>query len=553
MFLKRYKNLYKFKPYFAKYKGLIAILVICMVIASSMGMVLAYLMSEQLSAISNIEISNMIKFTILIVAAVFIHHLTWFYWDKISAIIGNKIARDIRKDILENTLSTKYQVVKEKSTGFYLERLNDDTNEVSFFVQNVAGTLVDVFTNVCFLIIIFFLNWQCGLLFTCGLVVLYLFDLWKIKCTLKHTKKIKVLSEQMDSKMNEVVRGIKDIKGLGIKEEAIKQNTKINEEFSKQNTKMKCDVTLLERARTFTQWLIDALLVLVCAFWLFPTGQITVVVILIIFNYKSLMYDTIGFFSQIKGYYVQGDFKASRILEIINDDNKEIFGDEPLSNNNSIEVKNLSFAYQNKKVLENISFSLVPNTASVLVGASGSGKSTLFSLLTKLNDVEDKKIFIGNKDINKIDEQNLKENVSIVNQEPFVFNASIMDNLKIVRPNATDREIFDACKKANIHNEITEMEDGYNTILTENGNNLSGGQKQRLSIARAILKNTKIILFDEPTSALDKENQTLFLQTIQELKTAKTIFVIAHKLNDLSMFDQVLELKNGQINIIKAD
>lgn len=121
-----------------------------------------------------------------------------------------------------------------------------------------------------------------------------------------------------------------------------------------------------------------------------------------------------------------------------------------------------------------------------------------------------------------------------------------------MKPNAIDEEVFAACKKSNIYNESMEMGNGYDTILTENGNNLSGGQKQRLSIARAILKNTKIILFDEPTSALDKENQTLFLQTIQELKTTKTIFVIAHKLNDLSMFDQILELKNVEINFSKG-
>lgn len=548
MFFKKYKNLYKFKPYFTKYKTLIITLIICMVIASSMGMVLAYLMSEQLSAISNVVISNMIKFTIMIIITVFIHHLTWFLWDKISAIIGNNVASDIRKDLVKSTIESSYQTIKENSTGFYLERLNDDTNEISFFLQNVAGTLVDVFTNLSFLIIIFFLNWQCALFFSIGLIVLYLLDLLKIKIELKFTEQIKLLNEQMNSNMSEVIRGIKDIKGLGIKSQILDKSNEINQKIAKINTKMKNDVTLIERLRTFTQWLIDSILVIICAIWLFPTGQISVVVILIIINYKSLMYDTIGFFSKIKGYYIQGEFKAKRLLDIIECRDVDVFGSQKLFKCNSINVKNLSFTYQDKIVLNDVSFEIKPNTATLISGVSGSGKSTLFSLLTKLNKIEDKKIFLSNKDINEIDEESLKSNLSIVYQEPFIFNATIKDNLSIVDKNASDDKIISACKKANIHNEIMSLQDGYNTVLTENGNNLSGGQKQRLAIARVLLKNSNIILFDEPTSGLDSLNQKNFFDLIKTLKEDKTIIVIAHKLNDTSMFDKVLELKNGKIN-----
>ena len=548
MFLKRYKNLYKFKPYFAKYKSQTILLVICMIIASSMGMVLAYLMSEQLSAISNINISKMVKSTVFILVAVLVHHTTWFFWDKISAIIGNKVANDIRNDIFSNALSTQYQIIKNNSTGYYIERLNDDTNEISFFVQNVYGTLVDVATNFTFLIIIFFLNWQCGLFFSIGLIVLYFLDVLKIKVELKHTKKIKVLSERLNSKMTEAIRSIKDIKGLGIKNEVCMINGEISKQLAVKNTKMKVDVTLLERLRTFCQWAIDCSLVFLCAFWLFPTGQIDVLVILIIFNYKSLMYDTIGFFSKLKGYYVQGDFKAQRILEVLNDDIKDVFGNNTISNKkSSIKVKNLSFSYGDKKVLKNISLKLKENTATLLIGESGSGKSIFFSLLTKLNPVKNGKIFIDDVDLNNLGEEELTKHISIVNQEPFVFNDTLYNNLRIVKPTATKDEIYTACKNAHIYDEVVSMKDGFNTILAENGSNLSGGQKQRLSIARAILKNTPIILFDEPTSALDGENQKKFLATIKQLKNDKIIFVIAHNIQNTSVFDKVIEISDGKI------
>lgn len=552
MFFRRYKNLTKFKPYYSKYRPLLALLIFNMVIASSMGMVIAYLLSEQLIAISNLVISNMVKFTILIVVGIFLHHLCWFFWDKISAVIGNKIARDIRGDIFENTLGTKYSIIKNKMAGYYLERLGDDTNEVSFFVQNVAGTLVDVLTNVSFLVIIFVLNWQCGLLFSAGLVVLYLIDLVKIRVELSHTQKIKLTEEQLTGNMTEAIHGIRDIKGLGIKNEIIEKSKDVSSFLSRQRTKMKRDVTLVERIRTFFQWIIDAALVLACALWLFPSGQILVVTLLIIFNYKSLMYDTVGFFSKMKGYYVHGDFRAGRILEIIQDHkNQDKFGDQEVKiGKNTIEVRNLSFAYENKKVLENVSFSLAENSASVLIGQSGSGKSTLFSLISKLNDCENEKIFIGESDINTLSEKIISSHMVIVNQEPFIFHGSVIENLLLVNKNADRTEVENACKLANIYDEIFQMENGFETLLTENGTNLSGGQKQRLSIARAILKDCPIILFDEPTSSLDRQNQSLFLNTLGKLKETKTIFVIAHKLESYDVFDNVFEIKNRKVERI---
>lgn len=554
MFFKKYKNLRTLKPYFTKYKGLIIILIACMVVASSMGLIVAYLMSEQLFSISNELIESMVRFTILIIVGILIHHIAWFYWDKVATIIGNKIAYNLKFDIITNIINTKYKVIKNKPIGYYLERLNDDVEEVSFFVQNVAGTMVDVFTNISFLVVIYLLNWQCGIIFTIGLVVLYVIDLIKINVDLKNTKKTKVLIEEVNSRLTETVRGIKDIKGLGIKNEIEKINAFSNDKLCKQKTIMKISVTLLERVRTFTQWIIDSALVFACAFWLFPTGQIAVVSLLIIFNYKSLMYDTVGFFSKVKNYYVLGDFKASRILEITNNlKNKDSFGVFNIVNcyNNAVEIKNLSFSYDTKTVLQNVSLILPKNTASVLLGASGSGKSTLFSLICKLNECKNNQIFINGTDINSLNEVSLYDNVTIINQEPFIFNDTILNNLKIVKPNATNKEIETACKLANIHDEIIEMKDNYNTTLTENGTNLSGGQKQRLSIARAVLKNCSIMLFDEPTSALDKYNQNLFLKTITNLKKTKTIFIITHKLSSYEAFDQVFELKNGVIKEVK--
>lgn len=549
MFLKRFKNLCAFKAYFKKHLKLIIALLCVMLIASATGVCISYLMSEQLIGITN-EFSRVaIKFTIYILMAVTIHHINWFLWSKFSYMLSKKVSVDIRKDIVVNLLDTKYLAIKQNGSGYYLERLNDDVNEISSFLGNVAGTLVDVFTNFGFLIIIYFLSWQCGLFFTIGVLVLFIIESIKVNVDLKNLELVKKSTEKANSEFNEIIHGMKDIKGFGIKSEIrdkmSKSNNDLLEKVYKKNTKFE----LISRFATYTQWIIDSVLVFMTMLWLVPTGQIEIVTLVLIFNYKSLMYDTVGFFSRLKGYYVNGDYYAKRVLEIINTANKENFGDiNQQIVKGKIQIKDLTFAYGEKKILDNISIEINPNTLNVLIGSSGSGKSTLFLLLSKLYDVNDGMIYYDDLDINQIDEKSFRENVCIVNQEPFIFNDTILNNIKIVKPDATKEEIIDACKKANIHNEIMLFEDEYNTILTENGTNLSGGQKQRIEIARAVLKDSKIILLDEPTSALDTENQAKLFDSLTELKHTKTIFVIAHKLNNYDCFDNVYELKNGKIN-----
>lgn len=551
MFLKRFKNLCAFKPYYKKHLKLIIALLSVMLIASSAGVFMSYLMSEQLIGITSGIAKNAIRFTIYILAVVTIHHINWFLWSKFAYTLSKNVSADIRKDIVSNLLNTKYSAIKENGSGYYLERLNDDVNEISTFLGNVAGTLVDVFTNFGFLVIIYILSWQCGLFFTIGVALLFMIESIKVNADLKNLELVKKSTEKTNSEFNEIIHGIKDIKGFGIKAEINNKMSKSNNDLLEKAYKKNTKFELISRIATYTQWVIDSVLVFMSMLWLLPTGQIEIVTLLLIFNYKSLMYDTVGFFSKLKGYYVNGDYYAKRVLEITKTTNKEEFGElTNIFNQGKIIIKNLTFAYDDKKILNDINLELQPNSLNVLVGSSGSGKSTLFLLLSKLYEVDSGMIYYDDIDINEIDEKSFRENVCIVNQEPFIFSDTILNNIKIVKPNATLEEIEKACKLANIHEEIISFENGYNTILTENGTNLSGGQKQRIEIARAILKNSKIILLDEPTSALDAVNQTKLFKTLTHLKQNKTIFVIAHKLNNYDCFENVYELKNGKINKI---
>lgn len=239
-----------------------------------------------------------------------------------------------------------------------------------------------------------------------------------------------------------------------------------------------------------------------------------------------------------------------RVKSLLEDEEleKEKFGTKEYNNiKGNIEFKNVTFAYSKDKILNDISFEIKAKKKNALVGMSGSGKTTIFKLLLKQYDNYDGQILIDGYDIRDFSEKSLRNAISVVNQEPMLFNMSIKENLLMVKPDATDKQIQQACKLASIHDFIETLPHKYDEILLENNNNISVGQKQRIAIARSILKDTPIILFDEVTSALDRESKKNIEETINEIAKVKTVIVIAHTLDSINNFDNIVCLKDGII------
>ena len=182
-----------------------------------------------------------------------------------------------------------------------------------------------------------------------------------------------------------------------------------------------------------------------------------------------------------------------------------------------------------------------------IVGKSGEGKSTILKLLSKSYSVNSGEILIDNYNINDLSEETIKNNISIVSQSPYIFNLSIKDNIKLANPDTTDEEIIDVCKNAQIHDVIESMEDGYDTLVGENGVILSGGQKQRIAIARALIKKSKIILLDEATSSLDNSNQEKIKNVIKELSKDHTVIIVAHRLSTIVDADNIFVVDKHRI------
>lgn len=266
--------------------------------------------------------------------------------------------------------------------------------------------------------------------------------------------------------------------------------------------------------------------------------------------YRYEIFSLISNINSIKEYYTEYKVAKDRIFSIM-DDNcfpVEQYGNVSLKNiNGSIEFKNVSFGYDDKMVLKDINFNIEANDTVAIVGASGSGKSTIFNLLNKSYDVSDNSIFIDNIDINTLDRNTIRNHISIISQNPYLFNFSIKENFMLLGDHITMKDIKKACKLARIDDFIDSLPDKYDTILGEGGVNLSGGQKQRIAIARALLKKSKIILFDEATSALDNITQREIQSSINSISKDYTILIIAHRLSTIKDCNKIMVLQDGKI------
>jgi ATP-binding cassette subfamily B protein len=241
------------------------------------------------------------------------------------------------------------------------------------------------------------------------------------------------------------------------------------------------------------------------------------------------------------------DLSIDRVNEVYSSPLMDIGGQEIKPDNFDIEGKNISFSYEDKKIINDISFSIPQGTTTAFVGPSGGGKTTLCNLIARFWDVDEGEITLGGTNLKDYTLDSLLANMSMVFQNVYLFNDTIAANIKFGKTEADMDEIIEAARKACCHDFIMELPDGYDTIIGESGTTISGGEKQRISIARAILKDAPIIMLDEATANIDPENESELQKAIIELTKSKTIIMIAHRLKTVRHADQILVLVDGKI------
>ena len=300
-----------------------------------------------------------------------------------------------------------------------------------------------------------------------------------------------------------------------------------------------------ENART----IVNIIFILISCY-LYQKSLLTIPTFMIIYNYQPRIRNLLNGIIKIKEYNKKFTLAADRIYEIIQSDKfkKEQFGNVEVKKlEGHIRFVNVTFGYNDKMVIKNMNFEVHPNERVAFVGKSGAGKTTIFSLITKMYQNKQGKILLDGHDINDLTCSTIRDNMSIITQDPYIFNFSIKDNLLLAKEDASMEEIRKVCKLACIDDYIMSLPDKYETKVGENGIILSGGQKQRIAIARALLMKTEIILFDEATSALDNETQSKIQEAINNLKGEYTILIVAHRLSTVIDCDKIFVVDDGKI------
>ncbi|MGN0973595.1 MAG: ABC transporter ATP-binding protein [Bacilli bacterium] len=486
----------------------------------------------------------------VILAIYLIEDIKTFFIRKNNQIFRRGTIKNIQMKLGREILKIEQSDLDANTSGTFVRRLGSDTDNMSHIFTGGVVTLIKFLSIIGSFIAILIINYHMFLYYFLAAMVLTIFNYIKNEKVGKKEKEFRKESDSVSGLASELVRGTRDIKMLFAKESFMKKlDEKIvmqnNKFFEKRNIDMKYNL-YIGWFKSFLEAGSVVILIL-----LIKQNVITIAVALALYNYRySVLTDMMSIVSDLLEECKNFNISCERIFSIIDGSEfkKEKFGKEELKHiNGDFEFKNVSFGYNENLVLKDFNLKINSGKTYGLVGKSGSGKTTIFNLLCKLYDINSGTIFIDGKNINDLDEKSIRGNITIINQNPYIFNMSIKENLQLVRNDVTDEEIKRACKLACLDEYIDNLPDKYDTIVGEGGVNLSGGQRQRLAIARALIQDTQIILFDEATSALDNETQSKIQNAIDNLKGDYTIIIIAHRLSTIVNCDKIFMLDDGRI------
>ena len=524
---------------------------ICILISSIFSISNGYLQGEITESIIALNIKNALLFLgIYFILAVVFSNVISNIGVMIASKIESNLSRRLSVMVYKKTLNLPSYAFEEKTSGELINRITSDTETLSNTFNSIIQILINSIGCIIILIYILFNSWVVAVEIAVFLLLILLITKIfnpKIK---KINKELKAKKDEYTALSTESIRGIREIKTLGIKSNLLEEVKELRKLIFNKDVE---DITL-HRTYSIIMWLIKFCLETV----VFATCLIE------IYYGRS----TIGFFMAMTWYiykytwlidnltsmnrmYQRLFVSLKRINEIIDNTlyKDETYGSVNLKKiNGVIRFDNVTFNYPNEEsTLKDFSVTFDTNKKIAVVGKSGQGKSTLFNLITRIFDCSQGNIYLDDINIKDLSEECLRKNISVIRQEPFLFNRTIMENFKVVKPNIKLKEVKKYCKMAYLDEYIETLPDKYDTKLGEGGVNLSGGQKQRLSIARALAKESKVILFDEATSALDNESQSYIKNVIDDLVKDHTVIIIAHRLSTIVDADIIYVVDKSKI------
>lgn len=471
--------------------------------------------------------------------------------------VYNKFYYDVRKnlqiELTRETLKLSQDELNHNSSGVFIERINNDTDNLTDIFTTLIDYIISIIGNIGVLISVFLINIYLGLAYILFITIIIIYNKFTSNINYKNRKEWKKNREKTGGFISEIVRGAKDVKILDSEESFLAKASEYMEETNKVSYKYQRSRAKLRMYGGSIRDICDLGISLLMYFLLISNG-LTIEEAIIIYNYHNQLTWTADWIEQIYEILKQFNLAANRIFGILEESEfkKEKFGNKKLENfKGNIEFKDVFFSYQDGvPILKGLNLQIKANETIGFVGYSGSGKTTIFNLISALNRKTSGEILLDGISIDELDKSSIRGNLSVISQNAYIFNMSIIDNLRIVKREAADEEIKEACRLAYLDDFIESLPEGYNTIVGEGGVSLSGGQKQRLAIARALLLKTEILLFDEATSALDNQTQMKIQTAIHNLKGEYTILMIAHRLSTVIDCDKIFVIDDGRVQAV---
>ncbi len=541
------KALVYIKPY--KIRFLLTFL--CIISSILFGLIQPLLWGKIVTGLFSKDLKNIIPLVLYLVLLYVSQSAIGFFQSYLFSSLSENIVYNIKGDMYKKIFDLPIKAFDEIRDGEFISRMHGDAMVVANIITSqLINTIVDILRVIIIGFAVFKINVSLGFIvllsFPFSFLIYFIFG----KRLRYKKEELAKLNDSYFSFIEQSIFGIKEIKSLGIRNYKINEFKDLSSSIKNKNISIGVLNNISQTLSGVVNFASQIIVILVGGYFIYK--EVLTIDYFIAFSSYSIQFTgSLMNITSINSSIQQAFTSLYRIFGLMDNLNysEEKFGKLNMKEiSGRIKFNNVCFKYEaDRDVLNDISFEAMENKRFAIIGESGCGKTTIFNLLVRFYEPFKGKITIDGINISDFDEESLRKHISVVHQDPILFKGSIKENMLIANPNATDDSIFKACKLAHIHEFIMGLKGGYDSIIGENAVNLSNGQKQRIAIARALLRNSKIILFDEATSSLDNESQYNIKKAINEISKEHTVIIIAHRLLTIIDADEIIILKEGRI------
>ena len=470
------------------------------------------------------------------------------YWGHTFGIL---VEADIRRDLFRHMQELSFNYYDRNRTGQLMSRLTADLFDITELAHHGPEDIfISCATIVGALAIMFTIQWRLALVIALILPI-FLLVVWHCRRSMNEAaRRLKQRTAVINADIESGISGIRTAKAFANEAAELRKFEVSNDSFKVSKRQFHKAMGRFTASMEFFMCILSAAVIAAGGIFIMR-GQMSTVDLITFSLYITTFVAPVRKLSNFAELFANGTAGLGRFIELMREEPtlKDAPDAKALSRvKGRVDIEHVSFAYQEHlDVLHDVDLHIKPGETVALVGPSGGGKSTLCQLLPRFYDVTDGAILIDGQDVRGVTQESLRQSVGVVQQEVFLFAASVLENIRYGRPNATEEEVAWAAKQAEIYDDILAMPDGFNTYVGERGTLLSGGQKQRISIARIFLKNPPILILDEATSALDSVTEAKLQETFEKLSQGRTTIIIAHRLSTVRNADRIAVIEDGQI------